>query len=319
MTGTVLILGANGKFGHAATTAFAAAGWTVRAATRTGAGPSVPHVACVACDVTDRAAVIRAAQGVDVIVHAVHPPYPDWAKVMPVHTANIIEAGLSNGATVMISGNIYNFGENAAVILSEADDFAPTTRKGALRVTMERAFQDAAARGLRSVILRGGDFMGRDKTGDWFGSHISKNAHQGKFTYPGRMDAVHAWAYLPDMARAMVGLAEKRHNFAPFSSFGFEGFSVTGSELQAAVAHAVGRPIKQGWFPWPILRVIGLFNPLIREVLEMRYLWDTPHRIDGSALRKALPDFVPTPLDVAMADLMAQDAPSGRPVLARSA
>lgn len=322
MTGTVLILGANGKFGRAATTAFAAAGWTVHAATRTGAGAPLPHVTHVACDVTDPAAVTDAAMGADVIVHAVHPLYPDWAKVMPVHTANVIAAGLSSGATVMISGNVYNFGENAAVILNEADRFAPTTRKGALRVTMERTFKEAAAQGLRTIVLRGGDFMEREKSGAWFGSHIANKAHQGKFTYPGPMDVVHAWAYLPDLARAMVGLAAKRHSFAPFSSFGFEGFSITGAQLQTAVARAVGRPIKQGWFPWPILRVMAVVSPLMREVMEMRYLWNTPHRIDGSALRSVLPDLVPTPLDIAMADMLAPEGTSGeiaRPAVARSA
>ena len=304
MIGTVLILGANGRFGRAATQAFAAAGWAVRAATRTGAGAVIPDVTRIACDVTDRAAVIHGAQGADVIVHAVNSPYPQWVKVMPVYTANIIAAGLSSRATIMIPSNVYNFGANAATILKEADTFAPTTRKGALRVTMERAFEEASQQGLRTIILRGGDYLERQKSGNWFDSHIANKAHQGKLSYPGRMDAVHAWAYLPDMARAMVGLAGKRDAFAPFASFGFEGFSITGAELQEAVAQAVGHSVKQGRFPWGLLRVLGLFSPLMREVVEMRYLWDTPHRIDGRALREALPDFAPTPLETAMVDVL---------------
>ena len=58
------------------------------------------------------------------------------------------------------------------------------------------------------------------------------------------------------------------------------------------------------------MRVIGLFSPLVREVIEMRYLWDTPHRIDGSALAAALPDFTPTPLSLAMAEVLGS-APDG--------
>ncbi|UWR25515.1 NAD-dependent epimerase/dehydratase family protein [Sulfitobacter sp. S223] len=305
MTGIVLILGANGRFGAAAARAFANAGWEVRAATRKGDASSDLRMTSVACDVMDRAAVIRTARGADVIVHAVNPPYHQWAKLMPVQTANVIAAGLSSGATVMVPGNVYTFGENARPILGETDALAPTTRKGRLRVELERAFEDAAKQGLRTIILRGGDFIEAAKTGNWFDSFITNKVQQGKFTYPGRMDVVHAWAYLPDMARAMALLADKRDTLAPFTKIGFEGYSLTGAELQSAVAEAVGKPLKKGSVPWPVLRVIGLFNPLIREVIEMRYLWNTPHRIDGQPLRDLLPEFAPTPLPDAMDEIFA--------------
>ena len=311
MTRTVLILGANGRFGRAATQAFAIAGWQVHAATRTGNTPKMERITPLACDVMNRDSVIAASQGVDVIVHAVNPAYPDWAKMMPVHTDNIIAAGLATGATVMVAGNVYVFGEDAAEVYEESNAFAPTTRKGALRVTMETAFEAAAVDGLRTVILRGGDFIEQAKSGNWFDSYITNKVHKGVFTYPGRMDAVHAWAYLPDMARAMVELAETRDTLPTFSSFGFEGYSLTGEELKAAVASVVGQPLKSASFPWPLMRIIGLFSPLVREVLEMRYLWDTPHRVDGSALRAVLPDFTPTPLKAAMAEVLGNEVVKG--------
>ena len=253
---------------------------------------------------TDRAAVIAVAQGVDVIVHAVHPLYPDWTEVMPLHTANVIAAGLASGAKVMISGNVYTFGEHDKTYLNEAEAPAPTSKKGALRLMMERAFEAAAEQGLRTVILRGGDFIERENTGDWFAAHITGKVPKGAFTYPGPMDAVHAWAYLPDMARAMAELAAKRGTLSAYSSFGFEGYSLTGTELKAAVENAVGRKLKLKFFPWFLLRPLGVFSPLLREVIEMRYLWDTPHRVDGAALAAVLPDFNPTPLEVAMKQVL---------------
>jgi nucleoside-diphosphate-sugar epimerase len=224
---------------------------------------------------------------------------------MPVHTANIIAAARMSGATVMIVGNVYVFGRNAPEIYTEDIPCAPTTRKGAIRVTMEHTFEAAAtARGVRSIILRGGDFIEREKTGNWFDSYMTNKLHKGEFTYPGRRDAVHAWAYLPDMARAMVGLAEVRDRLPAFASFGFEGYSLTGDALHKAVELAVGRSLKIARFPWPLLLVAGVFSPLMREVLEMRYLWDRPHRLDGGALGVVLPDFVPTPLEVALRDVL---------------
>ena len=322
MTGTVLILGANGRFGRAATQAFANAGWQVRAASRNANSQPRTGVTAIAVDVMGGAALSAAAQGADVIVHAVHPPYPDWAKIMPIHTKNIIAAARASAAAVMVVGNVYTFGENAPEVYAETLTPAPTTRKGRLRLDMERAFEAAAADGLRSVILRSGDFIEREKTGNWFDTYMTNRLHKGVFTYPGRRDAVHSWAYLPDMARAMVGLAARRDTLPAFSSFGFEGYSLTGHEMHQAVENAVGRPLKAAAFPWPLMRVLALFSPLVREVLEMRYLWEVPHRIDGGPLAAALPNFEPTPLGEAMRQVLlsqSDDARDPRPAALRSA
>lgn len=319
MTGTVLILGANGRFGRAATQAFAQKGWDVRAASRTGEGAHAAGVRGVACDVSDRKAVIEAAKGADVIVHAINPPYPEWAKFLPIYSANIIAAGLSSGATVMIAGNVYTFGKDAPVVLREDAAPTPSTRKGALRVTMERTFADAAQQGLRTIILRGGDFIEGTPTGNWFENQMVNKVDKGMFTYPGRMDAVHAWAYLPDMGRAMADLADKRGELPMFSSFGFEGFSLTGAELKAAVERAAGRSLKLKSMPWGILRLMGLFSPLMREVIEMRYLWNKPHRIDGAPLQAVLPDFQPTSLATAMVDALSlSQVSAGKPVISKT-
>lgn len=304
MAKTVLVLGANGRFGRAATQAFLIEGWRVRTATRSGAQAIEGGATAVKCDVMDRAAVVAAAQGADVIVHAVNPAYHHWAKMLPVLTGNIISAGLSSGATVMIPGNVYPFGAHAREMLTEQTPFAPTSRKGVLRVQMEGAFAQASRQGLRTVILRGGDFIERRQTGNWFDSHITNKVGKGRFTYPGRMDAVHAWAYLPDMARAMALLAARRHGFAPFATFGFEGYSLTGSQLCKAVERAVGRSLRPATMPWGAMRMMGVFSPLMREVLEMRYLWDTPHRIDGAPLQAILPEFQVTPVADALAEVL---------------
>ena len=60
------------------------------------------------------------------------------------------------------------------------------------------------------------------------------------------------------------------------------------------------RPFKRGGAPWPLFRVMALFMPLWREILEMRYLWETPHGLDGSVLARWLPAFRATPLPVAL-------------------
>ena len=44
-----------------------------------------------------------------------------------------------------------------------------------------------------------------------------------------------------------------------------------------------------------MLRVLGLFNPVLREVVEMHYLWTTPVKLDDTRLRQLLPNLYKTP------------------------
>lgn len=296
MSKTVLILGAKGRFGRAASKAFFSAGWRVRTFARNWpTGSNDDRYTQIEGNAFDLQAVAEAAEGCDVIVNALNPPYENWKRDLPKLTGTIIHASKTSGATVMIPGNVYNYGDEMPAVMDEGTPHAPTSRKGVLREDMEEAYAVAGDDGVQTIILRGGDFIEQEKTGNWFDTYIAAKANKGVITYPGPLDQEHAWAYLPDMARAMVLLAEKREQFAVFDTFGFEGFSLTGAELVATIERVTGRRMKTKTMPWRMMRLLGLFVPTIREVNEMRYLWQLPHRIDGSKLSAALPEFQPTP------------------------
>ncbi len=306
MSQTVIILGVNGRFGRAAAQAFLDAGWSVRGLARHWPGRAVdPRIQQITGDAFDPGAVSAAAFGSDVIVNALNPPYPDWARDLPRLTASVLAAARASGATVMIPGNVYNYGAAMPAVLTEDTPHRPTTRKGRLRQVLEDAYATASADGVQTIILRAGDFIERERTSGWFDAFVAARVAQGKVTYPGPLDRLHAWAYLPDMARALVGLAEKRAGLPAFSSFGFEGFNITGAQLVAAMERVARRPLKVTSMPWPVMAVIGLVSPMIREVTEMRYLWQTHHSIDGSRLAGVLPAFHAPPLETALADAMA--------------
>ena len=311
MTRQVVILGAKGRFGRAAAEAFLAAGWAVRGFARNWDSDLIdPRVERVTADAFDLQAAVAASAGADVIVNALNPLYPDWARDLPRLAVSVIAAAKATGATVMLPGNVYNYGAGMPPVLDEMTPHNPTTRKGRIREAMENSYAEAADEGVQTIILRGGDFIEREKTGNWFDTYIAAQASRGRVTYPGPLGNMHAWAYLPDMARAMVGLAEKRGELGVFVSLGFEGFNLTGHELVSAMERVTGRTLKVGEMPWGAMRMISLFAPVVREVLEMRYLWNVPHAIDGGELAALLPDFRPTPLRTALADAMRVEAPA---------
>ncbi|MEQ8246215.1 MAG: NAD(P)H-binding protein [Alphaproteobacteria bacterium] len=317
-TRTVLILGATGRLGRAAVSAFHDAGWQVRAFVRPGRPLDIPPaVRRIEGDAFDAAAVTAAARGSQIIVHALNPPYPAWRTDLPKQTASVLAAAKASGATVMIPGNVYNYGAAMPAVLREDTPHRPTTRKGALREDMENAFRAAAAEGVATVILRAGDFIEAAQTGNWFDRFIAANVARGVTVYPGPRDRAHAWAYLPDLARAMVALAERSTPAGGFETFNFEGYTMSGNELVAALEAASGRSLKVRGVPWAVMRLIAPFAPMIREVLEMRYLWQVPHALDSTKLRAAIPDFKPTPLAACLRDVL--PATGGQPAPAQGA
>ncbi len=280
MTQSVLILGGTGRFGRHATHAFQKRGWTVHQFNRA----------------RDNLAI--AAKGMDVIVNGWNPLYPDWAKDVPEITRMVINAARSSGATVIIPGNVYVFGQNAPEIYAETTPHNATNGLGLVRIEMERAYKTA---GVKTIIIRAGDFIDTRASGNWFDMFLTPKAEKGIFTYPGEPGARHAWAWLPDVTRAAVMLAEKRDEFPVFCDVPFPGYAVTGNQMCAEIAQVLDRDIRlkpMHWFP---VQIAKPFWPMAKYILEMRYLWNKPHQLSNGRLTELLPDFTPTPLSQAFA------------------
>ena len=291
----IVILGAKGRFGRATTKAFLDAGWHVTAVARKWENHNdsgkLKHVEA---DGMELASVEAACRGHKFILNALNPIYPKWERELPIQTRNILSVAKTNRATILIPGNVYNYGTTIPALVTEETPHVPDTKKGRLRIEMETAYRDAQKDGVRTIILRGGDFIEGKATGNWFEDHITNKVHKGIITYPGPTEIDHTWAYLPDMARAMVGLTEKADQLSSFEEFCFSGFTLSGQDIADHIERVSGQTITIKRFPWMLARIAGLFSPMIREVMEMRYLWQRPHRLDGSKLASVLPEFQET-------------------------
>jgi len=275
---TVLILGASGKIGHHSAIAFDAAGWAVKRYTRG----------------TD---MNEAAKGVDVIVNGLNPPnYENWEVTIPAITKQVIAAAKASGATVIIPGNIYNFG-NQPGVFDENTAQTATTKKGRVRTEMEEAYASA---GVQTIILRAGNFIDPTGNGDFLSMIAFRLIAKNKVTSIGEPTAKQTYAYMPDWARAAVRLADMRSQLGVFEDVPFPGHNFTTNELLGAAQKAMGKPVKMVKFPWLFMTLASPFWPLAKEMQEMRYLYSMPHEISGEKFTRLLPDFVPTPLETVM-------------------
>jgi nucleoside-diphosphate-sugar epimerase len=299
MSGRVLVLGATGRFGAAAAEAFQKAGWSVIAQVRPGAAVRAPRGTQV-LEAIDRPSVVEAARGADIVVHALNPRYTEWHKLALPMAYSAIEAAEAAGATLMFPGNLYNYGAGMPAVIDEASPMHPTSRKGELRVMIEERMREASDRGVRTIILRAGDFFGRGR-GSWLDLVIAKDIGRGRLTYPGPLDVVHEWAYLPDLVAALVRLAAVREKLGAFETFGFPGHAVTGRDFADAIKKAIRRDVEIKPMSWWLIHTLRRIVPMSRELSEMAYLWQEPHRIAGNKLKSAIGAVPHTPLDDAVA------------------
>lgn len=286
---TIAVLGANGRLSNVAARAFQAAGYQVIAITRSGKARGLSGVEQRAADAMDRDGLIRATRGADFIFNGLNPPYTQWSSQVLPMGENVLAAADKHGAVHLFPGNVYNYGRAIPTHVTDSTPRSAETRKGRIRIQLENLFEKAAAdRAVRTIVLRAGDFYGTDGTGSWFDQVIAKKIDKGVFTYPGPGNVPHCWAYLPDLAQAFVRLADKADDLPVYSRYLFAGHTMTGDDLKRHCETAVGHPLKSAGMPWPLLRLLGLVVPMLREVSEMAYLWDRPHQLEGSALEAAI-------------------------------
>jgi nucleoside-diphosphate-sugar epimerase len=299
-TGKVTILGINGHIGQATAKAFVAAGWEV-----TGMGRidkhHTPGVRFVRGDSDSIEDMRRAIGESDVVMNALNMRYDLWfAGRMEAQMARVVEAMGVTGKTMLFPGNIYNFARSDRVMRPDTPQH-PETVRGQLRVRVEQGLEAAANRGdIQVLILRAGEFYGPGSSNDWFDLAMMTGVRKGVVRTMGYRGVPHAWAYLPDLARAFEALASLRSSLKGFDRFHFAGHYVTPAEMQAALEAASPVPIKVRPFLMPLLVVGGWFDPILRETAKMRYIWKNPMELKDERLDELFGSGFATPFEVAV-------------------
>ncbi len=306
----VLVLGATGGIGGEVACRLLSTGWQVRALNRNPdrAGKD-GRINWIQGDAMVAADVMAAAEGVSLIVHAVNPPgYRDWDKLVLPMLDNTIAAARANGARILLPGTVYNYGPDAFPSIAEEAPQNALTGKGRIRVEMERRLKLATADGkARVLIVRAGDFFGPRAANNWFSQGLVKPGKPPRaISYPGKPGIGHQWAYLPDVAETMVRLAE-HGGLDDFATFHMDGhWDADGVGMTEAIRRALEDPfLPVRRMPWLLMRLAAPFVPVMKELVEMKYLWQRPVRLDNAKLVATIGPEPRTPLDEAVRTTLA--------------
>lgn len=299
------ILGA-GFIGAELTRQLLAAGNQVVVGTRSGT--QLPGASAVTVDASDTEALSQALIGAETLYVCTNPPYHLWAEEWPPIGKAIIAAARSTGAKLIMMGNLYAHGIPSGQMTAQTP-FNPEDSKGKIRAELSEAIFAADRRGeIQASEIRASDYFGPGAAGNaHLGEGFFRPVLAGKTAYAvGNPALQHSWAYLPDIARTMITVANNddalgRPWITPHSShLDRRSIAALVTEL-AGIRNKPGNVV--GIPPW-LLRGIGLFNPRIREVAASSYQF-THEFIADSRETEARFGLTATPFEEALSTTLA--------------
>jgi nucleoside-diphosphate-sugar epimerase len=297
MTTPYLILG-TGQLGLAIMEALVAEDKEVTIVNRRGTvnEPLPTGVEIRQADANDPAAVTRVATGAQVVFACVQPAYTEWPERFPPLMQAVIDGVAPTGAKLVFGDNLYMYGSTGGAPIREDSPYAATGHKGRTRAAIASTLLDAHQAGnLRVTIGRASDFYGPRCTDSALGELVFGNLLAGKpIDLLGNIDLPHTYSFIRDFANALVILANSPE--ADGQAWHIPNARTqTTREVVQLIADQAGKPLRYRAASKWMLRAVGLFNPMVREMVEMSYEFQEPYIVDHSRFVQTFGD-ISTPL-----------------------
>jgi nucleoside-diphosphate-sugar epimerase len=258
---------------------------------------SDPQAEIVTWNLDDPASIRVAAEGIDTGVYLVGVDYHKFSQ-HPIVFRKALDGAIAAGVQRMILiGTVYPYGRAQTNPVHEDHPRQPHTFKGQMRKQQEDILFEADAAGqIHGTELRLPDFYGPGVDKSFLHSIFAAAANGGRAQVIGPIDKPHEFIYVPDVGPVVAALADEPRAYGHVWHLAGPGTTTVREVAEKAFA-LTGRKPKMMVASKPMMRLVGLFNPLIRELVEMHYLMTDPVVLDDSALRNLLGDIHKTLYD----------------------
>lgn len=264
------------------------AGKPVRMVSRSGKLEAPTGVEVVRADAADPAQAIAASKDAAVLYHTAAPDYTKWAELYPPIQRGMIAAAAASGARLVSAESVYAYGPVNGP-MTEDLPYAPTTRKGRIRVEMSKLLMDAHAAGtIKAAIARAPDFYGpKATTTTIYGDRVFYPVIAGKkVAVMGKLDLPHTFIFLDDFARGMITLGAHAEAMGQVWHLPCAP-TLTQRELLTLIFQAAGKEPRVSEAPGWVFKLASPFVPIMRELAELLYQWERPYVFDHSKFQRA--------------------------------
>lgn len=289
----VALFGAAGAIGRSIATALSAEGQPYRVVGRNKASlietfGTDPLAEIVAWDPNAAASVVAAANGVETLIYLVGVDYTRFELhplLMRKTLAGAIAAGVKN---IILIGTVYPYGAAQTDPVTEDHPRQPHTFKGRMRKEQEDLLMQAHKEGkIKATVLRLPDFYGPGVTASLLHGAVQAAVQGGTADMVGPIDRPHQFVFVPDVGPILVKLTTTPAAFGKIWHLAGVGVT-TQRKLVGEMERQTGKRVKLRVVGKTMLRLIGMFKPFMREMVEMHYLMTDPVILDDTALQKLI-------------------------------
>lgn len=250
-------------------------------------------------DLLNRDHVMEAVKGSEVVYLTVGIEYRAkiWAEQWPVIMRNVVDACMVHKAKLVFFDNVYAYGKVDG-IMTEETPYNPCSKKGTIRLKVINLMMDEVKKGnLEALIARAPDFYGPDTPLSFVNVTVFENLAKGKKPqWMGNDKKKHSFIYTPDAGKATALLGNTPSAFNQVWHLPTDKNTMTGKEFIELAAKAFDtKPDYMVLKRW-MVKMAGLFNPIIKESIEMLYQNEVDYIFDSSKFEKTF-RFQPTPYE----------------------
>jgi nucleoside-diphosphate-sugar epimerase len=265
-------------------------------------------------DLTNAEDVLKAVKGSEIVYLTAGLQYnlKVWETTWPVIMKNVIEACRVHGAKLVFFDNIYMYDSAYLNGMNEETPINPPSRKGRVRAQIAAMVTDAVKKGeINALIARSADFYGPGNTNSILTETVFKNFSKGKkANWMGPVNFKHSFTYTPDAGKATALLGNTPDAFGQVWHLPTAPDPFTGKQWIVAIAEAMN--VKPAFMPVPgfMVRIMGIFIPIMREFVEMSYQNDRDYVFDSSKFNKRF-NLAPTPYTEGIRTIVETDFKKG--------
>ena len=297
---SIALIGASGSLGKSITSALSAKDKPYRVISRSEASLRATfgndaHATIATWNPDVPESIRLALDGIDTAIYMVGVNYWQF-ELHPQLMRKTLDGAIAAGVKkLLLIGTVYPFGRPQTERVREDHPREPHTYKGRMRKEQEDMVLTAHASGkIQTAILRLPDFYGPgvDKSFLWSAFQAAKTCKRAQLIGP--IDTPHEFVYLPDAGVTIERLIAEPSAWG--SAWNLAGAGVTSVHAMADEIFAqAGRKPKYTVAGKTMLRIFGLFNPMVRELVEMHYLLTSPVILDDTRLKNLLGDLPKMP------------------------
>lgn len=280
------ILGANGVIAQELSRSLVAFSPAIRQVSRNPRKAN-PTDETVVSDLLDAHATANAVSGSEVVYLVAGLKYSTsvWQEQWPKVMRNVINACKHHGARLVFFDNVYSYGRVDG-LMTEDTPFNPISKKGEVRAKIATMLLDEMRNGnLQAMIVRAADFYGPNAANSFPYTTVFERLKAGKVPqWIGNLNAIHTFTYTPDAGHASAVLGRSPEAYGQTWHLPTTKEPLTGADFARLACELAKQPYKLQVAPRWLLRIMGIFMPVLHENEEMMYQFEYDYRFDSSKI-----------------------------------